>query len=90
MRDAMLDSQDRRKEQSDAKVRGCIESYQVEYQILLNAKSISINEVSAVFEAKLHSRFIEPSTIVANKDVAYTLNLLRKLRTHPVFYVGML
>ncbi|CAI5712991.1 unnamed protein product [Hyaloperonospora brassicae] len=46
--------------------------------------------VSAVFKTKLRPRFIGPFTVVAKKGLAYTLNLPRKLRTHPVFYVGLL
>ena len=90
VRDAMADSQDRQKEQADAKGRSCIESYEVGDQVLLNAKNIPTKVVSAVFKTKLRPRFIGPFTVVAKKGLAYTLNLPRKLRTHPVFYVGLL
>ena len=46
--------------------------------------------MTAVFKTKLRPRFSEPFTVMTKKGLAYTLNLLRKLRTHPVFYVGML
>ena len=39
---------------------------------------------------KLFPRFIGPFTVIAKKVLAYTLNFPRKLRTHPVFYVGLL
>ena len=90
VRDAMADSQDKQKEQADAKGRGCIESYVVGDQVLLNAKNLPTNVVSSVFKTKLRPRFIGPFTVVAKKGLAYTLNLPRKLRTHPVFYVGLL
>ena len=51
---------------------------------------LSTNVVSAVYKTKLHSRFIEPFTVVTKKGLEYTLNLPRKLRTHPVFYDGIL
>ena len=35
-------------------------------------------------------RFIGPFTVIAKKGLAYKLNLPRNLRTHPVFYVGLL
>ena len=35
----MADSQERQKEQANAKYRGCIESYKVGDQVLLNAKT---------------------------------------------------
>ena len=46
--------------------------------------------MSAVFKTDLRPRFIGPFTVTAKKGLAYTLNLPRKLRTHPVFYVGLL
>ena len=87
VRDAMADSQDRKKEQDDAKRRGCIESYKVGDQVLLHAKNLPTNVASAVFKTKLRPCSIRPFTVVANKGLFYTLNLPRKLRTHPVFYV---
>ena len=57
---------------------------------MLNAKNLPTNLVSAVFKTKLRPRFIGPFTVVAKKGLAYTLNLPSKLRTHPVFYVGLL
>ncbi|KAG3234376.1 hypothetical protein PI124_g20567 [Phytophthora idaei] len=42
------------------------------------------------FETKLKPRFIGPFKVVAKKGLAYTLNLPKKMRTHPVFYVGSL
>ena len=43
-----------------------------------------------MFKTKLRLRFIRPFTVVAKKRLAYTLNMPLKLRTHPVFYVGVL
>ena len=60
MRDVMADSQDRQKENADAKSRGCVDSYEVGDQVLLNAKKIPTNKVSAVFKTKLRPRFIGP------------------------------
>ena len=41
VRDTMADSQDKQKEQADAKSRSCIISYKVENQVLLNAKKFT-------------------------------------------------
>ena len=90
VRDAPADSQDKQKEQADAKGRGCIERCEVEYQVLLDAKNLPTNVVSAVFKTKFVPSLMEPSTVVAKKRLAYTSNLSRKLRTHPVFYVGLI
>ena len=82
VRDTIADSQDKQKEQADAKSRSCIISYKVGDQVLLNAKNLPTNLVSAVFKTKLRPRFIGPFTVVAKKGLAYTLNLPRELRTH--------
>jgi hypothetical protein len=58
--------------------------------VLLNAKNLPTHAVSAVFKTKLRPRFVGPFTVVAKKGLAYTLNLPKKMRTHPVFYVGLL
>ena len=89
VRDAIDDIQDKQKEQADAKGRGCIDSYEVGDQVLLNAKNLPTNVISSVFKTKLRPSFIGSLTVIAKKGIAYTLNLPRKLRTHPVFYVGL-
>ena len=61
VRDKMADSQDKQKEQADAKSRSCVISYEVGDQVLLNAKNLPTNLVSAVFKTKLRPRFIGPS-----------------------------
>ena len=81
VRYAMAESLDKQKEQADAKGRGCIDSYEVGDQVLLNAKNLPTKLASAVFKTKLRPRFIGPFTVVAKKGLAYTLNLPRKLRT---------
>ena len=86
----MAERQDQRKQQADAKNRACIERYQVGDQVLLNAKNLPTNVVSAVCKTKLRPRSIGPFTVVAKNGLVYTLNLPRKLRTHPVCYVACL
>ena len=90
VRDAMADIQNKQKEQADTEGRGCIDSYEVGDQALLIAKNLPTNLVSFVFKTKLRPRYIGPFTVIAKKVLAYTLNLPRKLRTHPVFYVDLL
>ena len=65
VRDAMTDSQDIQAEQADAKGRGCIDSYKVGDQVILNAKNLPTNVVSAVFKTKLRRHFIRPFTVIA-------------------------
>ena len=58
--------------------------------VLLNAKNLPTNVVSAVFKTKLRPCFIGPFTVIAKKGIAFALNLPSKLRTHPVFNVGLI
>jgi hypothetical protein len=44
---------------------------------------------SAVCKTKVRPRFVGPFKFGAKKGLAYTLNLPKKMRTHPVFYVGL-
>ena len=87
VRDAMAARQNKQKEQADTKGRGFIDSYEVGDEVLQNAKNLPTNAVSTVFKIKLHPRFIGPFTIIAKNGLAYTINLPRKLCTHPVLYV---
>ncbi|KAG3232328.1 hypothetical protein PI124_g22585 [Phytophthora idaei] len=90
VRDAMAESQGLQREYSDAHGRGNVERFEVGDLVLLNAKNLPTHAVSAVFKTKLRPRFIGPFKVVAKKGLAYTLNLPKKMRTHPVFYVGLL
>ena len=56
VRDAMSGSQDKQKEVADAKGIICIESYEVDDQVVLNANNLPTNVVSAVFNTKLRPR----------------------------------
>jgi hypothetical protein len=86
----MAESQDKQKKHADAKGRCNVESYEFGDLVLLNAKNLPTHAVSAVFKTKLRPRFVGPFPVVAKKGQAYTLNLPKKMRTYPVFYVGLL
>ena len=66
------------------------DSYEVGDYVLLNAKTIPTNVVSAVFKTKLRPRLTGQFTVTGKKGLAYTLNLPRKLRAHPLFFVVLL
>ncbi|OWZ00917.1 Pol Polyprotein [Phytophthora megakarya] len=78
-----------RHEQADVRGRGNVWTFEVGDRVLLNAKNLPTHAMSAVFKTKLRPLFIVPFKVVAKKGLAYTLNLLKKMRTHPVFYVGL-
>ncbi|KAG3076268.1 hypothetical protein PI125_g21549 [Phytophthora idaei] len=86
----MAESQGLQKEYADAQGRGNVERFEIGDLVLLNAKNLPTHAVSAVFKTKLRPRLIGPFKAVAKKGLAYTLNLPKKMRMHPVFYVGLL
>ncbi|KAG3049466.1 hypothetical protein PC122_g23554 [Phytophthora cactorum] len=90
VRDAMPGSQSLQKEYADAQGRCNVERFEVGDLVLLNAKNLPTHAVSSVFKTKLRPRFIGPFKVVAKKGLACTLSLPKKMRTHPVFYVGLL
>ena len=67
VRDALAATQYKQKEQADVKGRDCIERYKVVNQVLINAKNLPTNVVSAVFKTKLRPCFIGPFAVVAKK-----------------------
>ncbi|KAG3134667.1 hypothetical protein PI126_g18592 [Phytophthora idaei] len=89
VRDAMAESQDLQKEYADTRGRGNVERFEVGDLVLLNTKTLPSRAVSADFKMKLRLRFIGPFKVVAKKGLAYTLNLPKKMRTHPVFYTNL-
>ncbi|KAG3006922.1 hypothetical protein PC121_g17798 [Phytophthora cactorum] len=86
----MAESQNLQKEYADAQGRGNAERFEVGDLVLLNAKNLPTHAVSAIFGTKLRPRLIGPFKVEAKKGLAYTLNLPKKMGTHPVFYVGLL
>ena len=86
IRGAMADSQDKQKEQTDAKQRKCIDFYEVVYQVLLNAKNLPTNVVSSrsVFKTNLLPRFIGPFTVLAKKGLSYIQSFAQNAPTPSV------
>ncbi|GMF26799.1 unnamed protein product [Phytophthora fragariaefolia] len=90
VRDAMAAAQDAQKEQSDRQGRKNTQVVQLGDQVLLNAKNLLTQAVSAVGSTKLRPRFGGPFTVIGVHGHAYTLDLPSSMATHPTFYVGLL
>lgn len=84
--DTMAESQDVEKEQADTRDRGNVENFEVGDLVLLNAKNLSMNAVSAVFKTKLRPRFAGPFKVEAKMGLEYMLNLPKKMRTHTQYF----
>ncbi|KAE8890591.1 hypothetical protein PF005_g13525 [Phytophthora fragariae] len=90
VRDAMAAAQDTQKEQSDRQGRKNTQVFQLGDQVLLNAKSLLKQAVSAVGSTKLRPRFAGPFTVIGVHGHAYAVDLPSSMATHPTFYVGLL
>ncbi|KAE9182864.1 hypothetical protein PF004_g24118 [Phytophthora fragariae] len=90
VRDAMAAAQDTQKEHSDRQGRKNTHMFQLGDQVLLNAKNLPTQAVSAVGSTKLQPRFVGPFTVIGVHGHAYALDLPSSMATHPTFYVGLL
>ncbi|KAE9074560.1 hypothetical protein PF010_g24635 [Phytophthora fragariae] len=90
VRDAMAAAQDTQKEHSDREGRKNTHVFKLGDQVLLNAKDLPTQAVSAVGSTKLRPRFVGPFTDIGVHGHAYTLDLPSSMATHPTFYVGLL
>jgi hypothetical protein len=90
VRDAMAAAQDRQKENSDRHGRANTNVFEIGDLVLLNARNLPTQAVSAVGSTKLRPRFVGPFSVIGVHGNAYTLDLPSAMATHPTFYVGML
>uniref|UniRef100_H3GT81 Tf2-1-like SH3-like domain-containing protein n=1 Tax=Phytophthora ramorum TaxID=164328 RepID=H3GT81_PHYRM len=90
VRDAMAAAQDTQKEHSDRQGRKNTHVFNLGDQVLLNAKNLPIQAVTAVGSTKLRPRFVGPFPVIGAHGNAYTLALPLAMATHPTFYVGWL
>ena len=85
VRDAMTDSQDKQKEQDEAKGRNCIRSYKGRDQVLIIAENLPASVVSVALDTNLRPRFIEPLTVVAQQGLEHQLKIPNNLCIHLLF-----
>ncbi|KAE9281225.1 hypothetical protein PR003_g27741 [Phytophthora rubi] len=86
----MAAAQDIHKEQSDHQGRKNTQVFKLGDQVLLNAKNLPTQAVSALGSTKLRPRFVGPFTVIGVHGHAYTLDLPPSMATHPTFYAGLL
>ncbi|KAE9214239.1 hypothetical protein PF004_g15106 [Phytophthora fragariae] len=90
VRDALAAAQDIQKEQSDRQGRKNTQVFKLGDQVLLNAKNLPTQAVSAVGSTKLRPRFVGPFTVIGVHGHAYMLDLPSSMATDPTFYVDLL
>lgn len=90
VKDAIAGAVDQQKENADRFGRRHIEVFDVGDRVLLSTGNLPVSAVSNLGSSKLTPRFIGPFKVLAKKDNSYTLDIPKKMRLHPVFYVGRL
>ena len=91
VRDALANAVDKQKENADRHGRKNMNSFKVNDKVLLSTANLPTHALSVdMHNKKLRHRFIGPFKVVKKHGDAYTLDLPKKMRLHPTFYVGRL
>jgi hypothetical protein len=90
VQDSIAHSVDRQKHNADRNGRANILSFQEGDLVLLSTTTHHTHAVTNVGSSKLLSKYIGPFRVLRRMGNAYTLELPRRMRTHPTFYVGRL
>ncbi|KAE9010328.1 hypothetical protein PR001_g15120 [Phytophthora rubi] len=88
VRDAIAAAHGTQKQPSDRQGHKNTRLFKLRDQVLLNAKNLPTQAVSAVGSTKLRPRFVGPFTVIGVHGHAYTMDLSSSMATHPMFYVG--
>jgi hypothetical protein len=90
VRDSIAEAVDRQKEQADKHGRKNKEQFKINDHVLLSTANLPKHALSNTQSTKLQHRFIGPFKILKRHGDAYTLDIPKKMRLHPTFYVGRL
>ena len=90
MQDSIAYAVDKQKQNADKNGRANVLLFKVNDLVLLSTVNLPKNVVTNVGSTKLLPKYIGPFRVLHRKGNAYTLELPRRMRTHPTFYVGRL
>ena len=90
VRDAIAEAVDKQKEQADKRGRKHKEVFKINDLVLLSTANLPKHALSNMQSTKFQHRFIGPFKVLKRHGDAYTLDIPRKMRLHPTFYVGRL
>ena len=88
--DSIVNAVDRQKRNADKNGRENVISFKVNELVLPSTVNLPGHVVTNVCSRKLLPRYIGFFRVVHRQSNAYTIELSRKMRTHPTFYVGHL
>lgn len=90
VQDSIAHAVDRQKQQADKSGRGNTLSFNVGDLVLLSTTTLPEHAVTNLGSKKLLPRYVGPFRVLRKLGNAYTLEIPRRMRTHPTFYVGRL
>ena len=90
VQDSITNAVDGQKQNADKHGRANVFLFSVGDLVLLSAVNLPKHVVTNVGSSKLLPKFIGPSRVLHRRRNAYTIELPRRMRTNPMFYVGRL
>ena len=90
VQDSIANAVDRQKRNADKYGRANVLSFNVNDLVLLSTVNLPKHVVTNVGSSKLLPKYIGPFRVLQRRGNAYTIELPRRMRTHPTFYVGRL
>ena len=90
VQDSIANAVDRQKRNADKHGRANVLLFNKGDLVLLSTVNLPKHVVTNVGSNKLLPKFIGPFRVLHRKGNAYTIELPRRMRTHPTFYVGRL
>uniref|UniRef100_A0AAV1T5L4 Tf2-1-like SH3-like domain-containing protein n=1 Tax=Peronospora matthiolae TaxID=2874970 RepID=A0AAV1T5L4_9STRA len=90
VQDSIADALDRQKRNADKHGRANALSFNERDLVLLSVVKLPKLAVTNVGSSKRMPQYIVPFRVLRRMGNAYTIELPRKMRTHPTFYVGCL
>ena len=90
VQDCLAESSARQKTNADKRGRANLTVFELGDQVLLATKNLPEHAVSCSGSSKLLPKYIGPFKVTAVRGDSYTVDIPKRIRTHPTFYVGRL
>ena len=90
VQDSIAHAVDRQKRNADKNGRANVLSFIEGDLVLLSTANLPRHVVTNLGSSLLLPKYIGPFRVLHRQGNAYTIELLRMMRTHPTFYVGRL
>ena len=88
VQDSIANAVDRQKRNTDKHGRANVLLFNVGYLFPMSTVNLAKHVLTNVGSSNLLPNYIGPFRVLYHKGNAYTIELPRKMRTHPTFYVG--